>query len=101
MNRIHRVCGARIPSALAWVVFVLLAFGVDRAALASMAKVPGSGGPGVVPLHHGTIRIVTVTGIAGWQVALIALAAAVLAAGTAVAADRALAARRRIPTTAT
>jgi hypothetical protein len=45
--------------------------------------------------------MVIVGGSAGWQIALIALAAALLAAAAAVAIDRALAARRRELTTAT
>jgi hypothetical protein len=42
-----------------------------------------------------------VEGIAGWQVTVIALIAALIAAAAAVAIDRALAARRRALTPAT
>lgn len=82
-------------------MLALLAFGVGgSAALASPSLVPGSGGTVVVPVRPGTVRIVTVGGIAGWQVTLIALVAALFAAAAAVAIDRALAARRLEPTTA-
>jgi hypothetical protein len=78
--------------------FALLAFGTGgNVALASPSEVPGSGGTAVVP----RLRTVIVGGIAGWQIALIALVAALFAAAAAVAIDRALAARRREPTTAT
>lgn len=87
---------------LAGAAFALLAFGAGgNVALASPSEVPGSGGTGVVPVPRGTVRMVIVGGIAGWQIALIALVAALLAAAAAVAIDRALAARRRGLTTAT
>ena len=54
-----------------------------------------------MPVPSGPVRIVTVGGIAGWQVTVIALIAALIAAAAAVAIDRALAARRRALTAAT
>ena len=60
--------------------------------------IPGPDGPyGPVPgatVPAGTVRVVTAGGMAGWQIALIALGAALLAAATAVLLDRALTARR-------
>jgi hypothetical protein len=57
----------------------------------------GSYGPapaGPVPVT--TIHVITTGGMAGWQITLIALAAALLAATAAVFADRARAARRGV-----
>jgi hypothetical protein len=48
-----------------------------------------------MPVPSGTVRIVNVGGIAGWQVTVIALIAALIAAAAAVAINHALAARRR------
>ena len=46
------------------------------------------------------VRTIVAGGMPGWQIALIAVGAALLAAALAVLADRALAARRRAVTTA-
>ena len=59
--------------------------------LAGQAE-PSASGP--VPA---TVRVVTVGGMAGWQIALIALGAALVAAAAAVMLDRALTARRAAP----
>ena len=100
MKRTHR--NRRLLSLPAVAALALLALdGGTSRALASPSKVPGSGGAAVVPVPSGPVRIVTVGGIAGWQVALIALIAALIAAAAAVAIDRALAARRRALTAAT
>ena len=65
-----------------------LALGVGASlVLASPSKVPGSGGAGVIPVPSGPVRIVTQGGITGWQVTLIALIAALIAAAAAVAID--------------
>jgi hypothetical protein len=96
-HRIHRLLSLPAGAALA----LLALFGGASAALASPSKVPGSGGAAAVPVPSGLVRIVTVGGIADWQVAVIALIAALIAATAAVAIDRALAARRRALTAAT
>jgi hypothetical protein len=74
--------------------------------LASAAVVPaafagvvpplgGQGGTtGVAPIPATTVRVVTAGGMADWQITLIALGAALLAAAAAVLLDRARAARR-------
>jgi len=74
--------------------------------LASAAIVPGAfamvvpdpGGQyrtaSVTPVPATTVRVVTAGGMAGWQIALIAVGAALFAAAAAVLFDRALAARR-------
>ena len=55
----------------------------------------GDGGPiPVAPGPAGTVRVISTGGMAGWQVALIAAGAALVAATVAVFADRARTARR-------
>jgi hypothetical protein len=55
----------------------------------------GSYGPAAGPVPATTIvHVITTGGMAGWQITLIALAAALLAATTAALADRARTARR-------
>jgi len=49
------------------------------------------------PVPPATVRAITTGGMAGWQVAVLALGAALVAAPAAVLADRALAARRAMP----
>jgi hypothetical protein len=46
------------------------------------------------PVPATTVRVVTASGMAGWQIALIAVGAALVAAAAAVLGDRARAARR-------
>jgi hypothetical protein len=53
--------------------------------------------PAPVPAQ---VRTIVVGGMPGWQIALIAVGAALLAAALAVLADRVLAARRAIPAAA-
>ena len=55
----------------------------------------------VVPLRAATVRVVTTGGMPGWQITLIALGAALLAAMVAVLLARARAARRNAVTAAT
>ena len=60
----------------------------------------GAAGPAHLTPVPATIRVVTAGGMAGWQIALIALialGAAVVAAAAAVMLDRTLAARRAAP----
>jgi hypothetical protein len=78
----------RLAGALAALVAVLLAAAAAPAAFALPA--PPQGGGTVPPLP---VRIVVVSGMPGWQIALIALAAAVAAAATVIL-DRAWATRR-------
>jgi hypothetical protein len=73
--------------------------GVEIRALDNAAQVAGAGhlhqAPGPVP-----VRTVVVGGMPGWQIALIAAAAALIAATVAVLADRARTARRKSATAA-
>ena len=97
-----RTAGARfgrLTAVLAAITASLLAsIAVVPAAFARPVPPPGgSYGPvpaGPVPAT--TIHVITTGGMAGWQITLIALAAALLAATTAVFADRARTARRSV-----
>jgi hypothetical protein len=72
------------------------------AAQASTAMIPVP--PGSDRLNGGVsdpspiVRTIVVGGMPGWQIALIAIAAALVAAGTAVLLERARSARRRLTT---
>ena len=78
---------------------------ITCAALASAAIVPAAsasipipnGGPAVPPP---TVHVVTVGGMAGWQIALIAVGAALVAAIAAVVLDRVRIARKAASATA-
>jgi hypothetical protein len=94
MNRIHRITA--IVAGFAGVLLAVTATG--PAAFAAM--VPANGGAtGVTPAPKAPVRIDTVGGMAGWQITLIALAAALLAAAAAVFIDRIRTARPGVPTT--
>ena len=70
-------------------------------ALARLEPDPGAGyvAPASVPAQV-QVRTIVAGGMPGWQIALIAVGAALLTAALAVLADRALAARRRAATAA-
>ena len=74
---------------------VLVSAGLIPAAWAStnMIPLPPGGGPApAVPAP--AVRVVTTAGMAGWQITLIAVGAALVAAAAALLLDRARAARR-------
>jgi hypothetical protein len=71
--------------------------GVVPAASAIIRPDPGGGNTPLTPGRAVSVRVVTAGGMAGWQIALNALGAAVVAAVAAVTLDRALAARRAAP----
>ena len=82
----------RITTALATVAGGLMAWAAAvPAASAATIPVPGPGGAyGPVPASSGGgIRIITVGGMPGWQITLIAIAAALVTATVAVFLDRA------------
>ena len=94
MNRIRRT--AAVLAGLAATVAVFAATGPAASAM----HVPAPGQLGTHPVNHATVipaRIQTVVtgGMPGWQITLIAAAAALLGAALAVLLDRAFAARRR------
>jgi hypothetical protein len=95
MNRKHRV--HQLAGILAALSTCMIGLGaVTPAAFADRVPPPGgSSGSTVAP-----VRVITTGGMAGWQIAVIALAAALVAATAAVVLDRALWARRKLPATA-
>jgi len=97
-KRIRRAAAALTGLALAWLGMAI------AAPSAFAAYVPaGGGGSGPAPRGFGTTtpppvvhvtRTIVAGGMSGWQIALIAAGAALLAAALAVLADRAWTARR-------
>ncbi len=87
----------RLAGVLAAVTCGLLASAaIVPAAFARVVPDPGGqyGTGPAVPVPAATVRVVTAGGMAGWQITLIALGAALFAAAAAVLFDRALSARR-------
>jgi len=92
LNAIRHI--RRLAGVLAGLAGVLLAFGATPAF--AMIRVPGPGGDpnGAPPLTPAVTRTVVTGGMPGWQITLIAIGAALLAATIAVLLDRARATRR-------
>jgi hypothetical protein len=86
----------RITAGLAAVTGALLAWAAAvPAASAAIIPVPGDGPYGPVPAAQASpIRLITAGGMPGWQITLIAVAAALTAATVAVFLDRARTSRR-------
>lgn len=86
----------RLTAALAALTCALLASAAIVPAASAMIRVPGPGGAyggtPVAPVRAPTV--VGTGGMAGWQITLIALGAALVASTLAVLLDRALSARR-------
>jgi hypothetical protein len=92
MNRIHPI--RRLAGILAWLAGVLLALtAASPAAFAENVPPPGGGGTVQAPPQ---VHTIITGGMPGWQITLIAAAAAVIAATVAVILDRAWAARRHL-----
>jgi hypothetical protein len=92
MKRIRWAAATLAGLALVWV-------GLAGAAPSAFAMIPSHGGtegPPVPGPATGVARTVVVGGMPGWQIALIAVGAALLAAALAVLADRARTARRQL-----
>ena len=87
----------RLATVLAAVISGLLASAA--AATAAFATPVPVGDGGTVPLAPGPATVQVSAGVAGWQVALIAIGAALAAAAVAVFLDRKLAGRRRAAAT--
>ena len=88
----------RITAALAVVAGGVLGWaGAVPAASASIIPVPADGPYGPAPAP--AVRLITAGGMPGWQITLIAVAAGLAAAATAVVLDRARASRRTASTT--
>jgi len=88
----------RLTAVLAGGACVLLASAAFAAP--SFARVPAPGGSPVAPPGPGTSTVVVAGGMPGWQITLIVVGAALLAAGAAVFLGRARAARRTMTRTA-
>jgi hypothetical protein len=88
----------RLAAVLAALTSVVLALAAVIPAASAGIVVPGPGGQygptGVTPAAGTGVRVITADGMAGWQVALIAAGAAIVAAAAAVCLDRALTAGR-------
>jgi hypothetical protein len=82
----------RIFAAVATLAGAVLAFTAAPAAFAERVPPPGQGS-GIAPPPP-PVRVIAEGGMPGWQIALIALAAALVAAVVAVLLDRARAARK-------
>ena len=96
MNPIHRI--RRLAGVLAGVLLALAA--AAPAALAGNRPLP-DGRPAFVPTYPATSPatvVVAAGGMPGWQIALIAIGAALFAAASTVLVYRTLAARRRAVT---
>ena len=89
----------RLAAVLAAAIAGLLA-SVTAATAAFANPIPvGDGGGPVTPVPATTVRVISTGGMAGWQITLIAAAAALVAAAVAVILDRARASRRAASTT--
>jgi hypothetical protein len=95
MKRIHTI--RRAAGILSGLAGALLAFAAASPAALALREPPGDFGGTVQPPPP--VHIVT-GGMAGWQITLIAVAAAVIAATVAVIVDRARAGRRHRPAAA-
>jgi hypothetical protein len=93
LRQITAILATLVGGVLAWAAAV-------PAASAAIIPVPGAGagyGPAPAALPS-PVRVITAGGMPGWQITLIAIAAALAAATTAVFLDRARAGRRAAPT---
>ena len=86
----------RITAALAVLASGVLAWAAVPAASAAIIPVPGPDGAygPALAAQGSTIQVIAAGGMPGWQITLIAIAAALAAATTAVLLDRARASRR-------
>jgi hypothetical protein len=91
---------SRLGAVLASLAVIAVGFASSASASTSMVPVPGSGGGGAVgpdgsPAPVTVVRTVVVGGMPGWQIALIAVVAALVTAIAAVLVERSRTARRR------
>ena len=96
MNPIRTLCS--LVCVLGGLAAAPMAFTAAPAAFATNVPPPGMGDPGTMPPP---VHTVTVGGTPGWQITLIAIGAALLAAVLAVIADRMRAKRQRVTVSAT
>jgi hypothetical protein len=91
---------SRLGAVLASLAVIAVSFASSASASTSMIPVGGSGdagavGPGGTPAPVTVVHTVVVGGMPGWQIALIAVAAALVTAIAAVLVERSRTARRR------
>ena len=87
----------RVATVLAAVISGLLAsVAAGTAAFANSIPIGDGGAVPIVPVSPATVRVITTGGMAGWQITLIALGAALVAAAAALLLDRKLAGRRGV-----
>jgi hypothetical protein len=99
MNPIQHI--RRIACVLAGLAAALVAFATTPAFAMEVPAGGGGGGPAVVPQHLApAVHIVVAGGMPGWQITLIGVGSALLAATFAVLLDRARATRRNAITAA-
>ena len=85
----------RVAAVLAAATCALLASAAAATAAFANPRPVGDGGTiPTAPVPATTVHVITTGGMAGWQITLIALGAALLAAAAAVLLDRVLVARR-------
>ena len=94
---------SRLGAVLASLGVIAMAFASHASAATAMVPDPGGtggiAGPGTAPVPSTVVHTVVVGGMPGWQIALIAIATALVAAAAAVLADRASGGRRRLSRT--
>src|SRR6266700_2834306 len=92
----------RLGVVLTTLGIVALIFAGRASAASAMVPRPGggAGGNGHIPITPPAVHTVVVGGMPGWQIAAIAIAAAMAAAIATVLLDRARSVRRRLPVTA-
>ncbi len=97
MIRFHR---AGLVLAGIAVTLLNVAVTVPASASSSVRPLPPPGDPGALPAHpvDPVVRTMVVGGMSGWQIALIAIAASLVAAAAAVLAYRAWTIRVRLRT---
>jgi hypothetical protein len=96
----HKIKNAtRLGVVLATLGVIALAFASRASAATAMVPRSGGGaeGNGYVPIKPPAVHTVVVGGMPGWQIAAIAIAAALVAATAAVLLDRTHSVRRRLP----
>jgi hypothetical protein len=85
----------RLGAVLASLAVIAVSFAGGASASASMVPVGSGGDPGGAPAPVTVVRTVVVGGMPGWQIALIAVMAALVTAMAAVLVERGRMARRR------
>ena len=87
---------SQLGAVLASLAVIVVSFASSALASTSVVPVPGSGGGGAgTPTPATVVHTVVVGGMPGWQIALIAVAAALFTAIAAVLVERSRTARRR------